>query len=268
MDDPSPQPPADDSALAERVARVESLLETLVKKITQDQAGQSTPESIDGTTNPARRPQPTSPGSVQAGNTDTTTEKLDSLRQQLAAMLPCQADVDLLFASSHGWWLLQQHMMPQPPDVTHNAHGPFNVSLVSKGHPVPLARLLLCVAICIQQLPPQIDLRVLQTAVQVREIESGIIEFITKNVASDDELTGSIEGVECLALLGMHAVNAGNLRRSWLLFRKAITVGQLLGLHRMALYLPQDIIEAKRHHLWYQISRGVHILIKYCTEAC
>jgi hypothetical protein len=250
------------------VARVESLLETLVKKLTQDQAGQSTPESIDRTTNPAHRPQPTSPGSVQAGDTDATTEKLDSLCQQLAAMLPCQADVDLLFASSHGWWLLQQHVMPQPPDITNDAHGPFNVSLVSRGHPMTLARLLLCVAICIQQLPPQIDLRVLQTAVQVREIESGIIEFITKNVASDDELTGSIEGVECLALLGMHAVNAGNLRRSWLLIRKAITVGQLLGLHRMALYSRKEIIEARRHRLWYKISRGVHILIKYCTEAC
>ncbi|KAL3447157.1 hypothetical protein BJX65DRAFT_98537 [Aspergillus insuetus] len=260
VDDPSPQQPADDSALAQRVARVESLLETLLKKITQDQGGQPTPESIDGTTNPAHRPLPASPGSVQAEDSDATTERLDSLRQQLAAMLPCQADVDFLFASSYGWWLLQQHMMPQLPDMTNDAQGPFNVSLVSKGHPIALARLLLCIATCIQQLPPRIDLRVLQTAGQVREVESGIIEFITKNVASDDELTGTIEGVECLALLGMHAVNAGNLRRSWLLFRKAITVGQLLGLHRMALYMPQEIIEARRHHLWYQISRGERYL--------
>ncbi|KAL2851261.1 hypothetical protein BJX68DRAFT_275279 [Aspergillus pseudodeflectus] len=263
VDDPSPQP-GDDPTLAQRVARIESLLETLVKRITQGQDGESTSASMVATTDVAHRslpnsPRPKGPG-VQAEDTDATTERLDSLRQRLAAMLPCQADVDFLFASSHGWWLLQQHMMPQLPDITKVAHRPFNVSTVCKGHPLQLARLLLCIAICIQQLPPQMDTRVLQTAVPVREIESGIIEFITKKVTSDDELTVSMEGVECLALLGMYAVNAGNLRRSWLLFRKAITVGQCLGIHRMALSAPQDTMEVRRRHLWYQIARGERYL--------
>ncbi|KAJ0415401.1 hypothetical protein BJY00DRAFT_304889 [Aspergillus carlsbadensis] len=269
VDDPcSPhtQPqPAGDSALAQRVARVESLLETLVERMMPGQPGELTPESIVATTNAAHGPLSTLSRAkgreLKDDDTDGTIHKLESVRQRLAAMLPCQADVDFLFAASHGWWLLQQHMMPQLPDMAENdAHGLFNVSTVSKGHPLALARLLLCIAICIQQLPPQLDLRVLETAVPVREIESGIIGFITKEVASDDELTGSIEGVECLALLGMYAVNAGNLRRSWLLFRKAISVGQLLGLHRIMVHSPQDTMEARRHNLWYQISRGERYL--------
>ena len=78
---------------------------------------------------------------------------------------------------------------------------------------------------------------------------------------SDDEVTGSIEGVECFALQGIYEVNAGNLRRSWLTFRKAITIAQLLGLHRKPFKTPQetlDLAETKRLHLWYQVSRGVN----------
>ncbi|KAL2842387.1 hypothetical protein BJY01DRAFT_264507 [Aspergillus pseudoustus] len=263
VDDPSPPRSADDSALAQRVARVESLLETLLDRISpRGQAGELTPESILATTT-VPRPPPELPSNGYRLRTEGTglTKKLESLRQRLAAMLPCQADVDRLFTSSHGFWLLQQHMMPHLPDLAENdSQGLFDVAAVSREHPIAIARLLLCIAICIQQLPPEADMRQLQTTVPIREIMSGIIEFIAQHVISDDELAGSMEGIECLAIYGMYAVNAGNLRRSWLLFRKAITVGQLLGLHRAADSLLQDTAEARRHHLWYQISRGERYL--------
>ncbi|PYH88926.1 hypothetical protein BO71DRAFT_122921 [Aspergillus ellipticus CBS 707.79] len=89
---------------------------------------------------------------------------------------------------------------------------------------------------------------------------SGIMEFVTQHVTSDDDLTGSMEGVECLALQGMYEVNAGNLRRSWRLFRKAITIAQLLGLHRVTVDPTPNPIEVARHHLWYQIARGERYL--------
>jgi hypothetical protein len=41
-----------------------------------------------------------------------------------------------------------------------------------------------------------------------------------------------------------------------------------LGIHRMALSVPQDTMEARRHHLWYQISRGVNAVTKFCIKAC
>ncbi|PTU20822.1 hypothetical protein P175DRAFT_0234339 [Aspergillus ochraceoroseus IBT 24754] len=88
----------------------------------------------------------------------------------------------------------------------------------------------------------------------------GIHDFLLKNVTSDDELAGNVESVECLALQGMYEVNAGNLRRSWLSFRRAITIAQLLGLHRGAVNSSEDLVETKRHHLWYQISRGERYL--------
>ncbi|KAL3461718.1 hypothetical protein BJX64DRAFT_300084 [Aspergillus heterothallicus] len=262
-EDPSPDPTVDGPALAQRVARVESLLETLVERISQSQGGGLTPESIPTTIAPGHSPAASrsNQSRLQGEDTGGTTGTFESLRARMTAMLPSQADVDCLFASSHGWWLLQQHMMPHLPDLAENdTAGMLNVEIVSQGHPLGMARLLLCIAICIQQLGPEAEiLRQVQTRIPVREVESEIIKFITRNVTSDDENLGCIEGVECLALHGMYAVNAGNLRRSWLLFRKAITVGQLLGLHR-ALHCLDDAMGAKRHHLWYQISRGERYL--------
>ncbi|KAJ5587342.1 uncharacterized protein N7459_003107 [Penicillium hispanicum] len=265
VDDQSPHH-AEDSALAQRMARVESLLESLVDRIPWSHVDDLTPSSIPAIAKNYSRPlfESLSSDSVVQAEVDTPTGKIEILRRRLAMMLPCQTDVDFLFTSSHGWWLIQQHMMPHLPELLDNDfRGLFNVPGVSQGHPIAIARLLLCIAICIQQLPPDMDTRELQTTVPLREMMGGIIEFVGQNVISDDELTGSVEGVECLALQGMYEVNAGNIRRSWLSFRKAITIAQLLGLHRVAIKLPLarlDLLEAKRHHLWYQISRGERYL--------
>lgn len=239
--------------------RVESLLGTLMETISRDQVGKLTPLSIPVATKESR-PFSASPPNSSAVQDEigSTAGKREILRQQFVAMLPCQADVDCLFSSSQGWWLIQQHMIPHLPDLIENdIQGSFNVTTISEQHPMNIARLLLCIAICIQQLPPGMDMRKLQTAVPLREMMSGIIEFVVQKVTSDDELTGSIESVECLALLGMYEVSAGNLRRSWLSFRKAISIAQLLGLHRAASQERPDLAKTKQHYLWYQVCRGV-----------
>lgn len=210
-------------------------------------------------------PPQSAPVSDLSGSESTRNESLigafERLQQPLAAMLPCQEDVDFLTSMSHGWWLIQRHMMPHllnPPE--HDTENPFNVLAVSGNHPMVITRLLLCVAICIQQLPPKADLRQLRTTVPLREMMENNITFITTMVTSDDEMTGSMEGVECLALQGIYQTNAGSLRRSWLTFRRAINVAQLMGLHRVSSKTSQampDLEEAKRHYIWYQIMQAV-----------
>lgn len=244
------------------MARVESLLETLMDTMNWSQYSDMTPSPIPATAKESRPSFPSrSNGSGVQAEVSPPIGKFEILRQRLATMLPCQVDVDSLFSSSHGWWLIQQHMMPHLPDSTENDfHGLFNVSDVSKGHPLTIARLLFCIAICIQQLPPEMDMRNFQITKPLRDMMGDIIDFLVRNVTSDDELIGNIESIECLALQGIYEVNAGNLRRSWLSFRKAVAIAQLLGLHRVAVNSSQeglDLMKTKRRHLWYQVSRGV-----------
>ena len=207
-----------------------------------------------------RPPQSFSSPSASAGK-GRPIGKIEKLRQQLAAMLPCQEDVDHLSDLSHGWWLIRLHVMPHLLETPGNDFQKlFDVSAVSASHPMMIARLLLCIALCIQQLPPNIDLQSLQIKVPLRELMEKIITFVSTTVTSDDDLIGSIEGIECLVLQAIYQTNAGNLRRSWLITRRAINVAQLMGLHRMSLKTSQEVpdsMETRRHYMWYQIMRGV-----------
>lgn len=259
--------------------RVEILLEKFMQKVPQgtednrlayDPVGVFNPLSTPATMNHPRRSFVSTVYSAlrQQPEVNTSTssngspmEGIEGLQQRLAAMLPCQEDVDFLSGMSHGWWLIQRHMMPhllKQPE--HDTESPFDVLSASRSHPIVISRLLLCVAICIQQLPPKVDLRRLHTTVPLREMMENNITFITTMVTSDDEMTGSMEGVESLALQGIYQTNAGNLRRSWLTFRRAISVAQLMGLHRVSTKTSQgvpDLEEAKRHYIWYQIMQAV-----------
>lgn len=247
--------------MARRMVRVESLLETLMERIPPGQINDDlTPISILETAN---RPRPLfAPRRDDCAahmGVNLETGKTDFLRKQLANMLPSQADVDFLLSTSHGWWLIQQHIMTHLPESTHNM---FNVDAVSRGQPITIAILLLCIVICLQQLPPDMDKQRIRALVPVSQSIRTIIEFLVQNVTSNDEITACVEGVECLALQGIYEVNAGNLRRSWLSYRKAVTISQLLGLHRVSVKTPEENqkpTEIRRNHLWYQVSRGVSL---------
>lgn len=188
--------------------------------------------------------------------------RIEKLREQLAAMLPCQEDVDYLSDSSHGWWLIQKHMLPHLLRIPEaDLRKRFDVATVSASHPMIIARLLLCVALSIQQLPPEVDLPRLRTKTPLRELMENIVTIVTTTVIADDELTGSVEGIECFALQGLYQVLAGNFRRSWLAFRKAINVAQLMGLHRVSLKTPHEVpdpMEARRHYMWFQLIQEVY----------
>jgi hypothetical protein len=274
--------------------RVETLLETLMEKTLQSTDGNSasygpadvlTPSSMpaanyasqppfvsffddgsgqDGTNISIQPPQSVSISNSNpcaSNGKDGPIDRVEKLRRQLAALLPSQHDVDILSDFSYGWWIIQRHIMPHLLKISEDERQrQFDVATVSRSNPMVIARLLLCITLCIQQLPPNIDLRRLQTRVPLREMMEQIMAVVTATVTSDDELTGSIEGIDCLILQAIYQINAGNFRRSWLIFRRAIGVAQLMGLHRVSFKTSQaapDLNEAKRHYMWYQIMRGV-----------
>ncbi|CZR65240.1 uncharacterized protein PAC_15140 [Phialocephala subalpina] len=61
-------------------------------------------------------------------------------------------------------------------------------------------------------------------------------------VTSDDELAGTIKGLECILLQGLFHINSGNIRRAWLSFRRGLTIAQLLGLQK-AYLKPLDEVD-------------------------
>ncbi|OJK00171.1 hypothetical protein ASPACDRAFT_42751 [Aspergillus aculeatus ATCC 16872] len=99
-----------------------------------------------------------------------------------------------------------------------------------ESHPIVLAKRLLQLAICVQQLPPECNYLSLETQTSLKGAAAENVNTVMELVTSRDDLTFSPDGVECLVLLALFQLNAGNLRRSWLTVRRAVNASQLLDL--------------------------------------
>ena len=64
------------------------------------------------------------------------------------------------------------------------------------------------------------------------KVMSRAMDTAVKFVTSNDELTASVEGIECIMIEAMIHNYAGNLHRAWMTARRASAVAQMLGLHR------------------------------------
>ncbi|KAL1907577.1 hypothetical protein Sste5344_006591 [Sporothrix stenoceras] len=99
-------------------------------------------------------------------------------------------------------------------------------------HLVLVAQKLLMLASFLQHLHPQFDPALRRLKVPHREIMQRAVCATNTVVTGNDSLIGSLEGVQCLVMQGVIQSNQGNLRRAWLAFRRAMTMGQLMGLQR------------------------------------
>jgi hypothetical protein len=93
--------------------------------------------------------------------------------------------------------------------------------------------------------PSTLSQRLLKTAMHAISTHE---EFITSR--------NCIEGLECLILEGIFQFNGGNLRRTWLSFRKAMVFAQLMRIDQsnpphVQILDPQSKIVPK--HVWYRI---------------
>ncbi|CAD6447311.1 5fe09b89-7443-4cbe-881c-131efb4b48bf [Sclerotinia trifoliorum] len=185
--------------------------------------------------------------------------KVERIRDVLIELLPSQEATNKLCSFSDSWLLmhsLSQHspqIMLQPTGF--NPNHSFNIPGIGKESPATIAQTLLYVAVCLQQVPHGYDASQLGFNTSIQARTDKIISTVSGLVTSDDELVACIQGLECLMLLGLFHMNAGNLRRSWLTFRRGMNIGQLMGLHRREEFgstaLPPGGI-----HLWRSLMQA------------
>ncbi|KAL4786962.1 hypothetical protein BJX76DRAFT_345822 [Aspergillus varians] len=100
-------------------------------------------------------------------------------------------------------------------------------------HPVLLARYMLRVAMILQPLDLKISgkqLIALSDAPQL--MTKRLAETAIRLVTSRDELLSTVESLECVMMEGGYHANCGNFRPAWIAFRKAMTLAQMMGIHR------------------------------------
>ncbi|KAF8850829.1 hypothetical protein BDZ45DRAFT_632505 [Acephala macrosclerotiorum] len=124
-------------------------------------------------------------------------------------------------------------------------------------HPVLISRHMLQLATFLQHLHPDLHEEIKGLSESPRAIMERLVDLAIGLVTTNDDLLGSIEGLECVMIESIYQANVGNLRRSWVTCRRAIGIAQLMGLDRSDNRVQYKVLDPKtKHHpqlMWFRI---------------
>lgn len=174
----------------------------------------------------------------------------EPIRQALLDLLPSQRDATTICTHTMAWMLELQ----KPPGAVWRPNKPTSfrdIHQTSHFDALKIARSLLFFAISLQQLSPDFDSDKLDMGDGEHTVKT-YVRSVTSMVLSDDDLACSVEGLECLLLLGMIHVNDFSLRKAWLVFRRAVDIARLQGFHESYTVPPDRVSDYAtfQRHLW------------------
>ena len=125
-------------------------------------------------------------------------------------------------------------------------------------HPILIARYMLLLATFLQHLQPNLRQEIEGLAESPRTIMDRLVDFAVGLVTTNDEMLDSIEGLECVMIESVYQMNIGNLRRSWVAIRRAMSIAQLMGLHRPDNRLQYKVLDGAETQcnpqvMWFRI---------------
>jgi hypothetical protein len=240
-------------AVLDRLQRVESLLEQLLqdghkvsKEIhlaglavpTQPQVDYFTPasdsHSHDGQSHDKQphgysHPAP-NVGVAERGDLQVTMpEECRKLTEELLKAFPSQNDVNVFCKSDYIATFYCHQIFTNAGDRPEDEAFEF-VNSIAKipgpfTPPVLVAKRMMILALFLQYFRSQNwqDLPEDPSIVMNRLVDTAV-----RLVLTNENITCCIEGLECIILEGVFQANSGNLRRSWLAFRKAMVVAQFM----------------------------------------
>ncbi|PON25082.1 hypothetical protein TGAM01_v206163 [Trichoderma gamsii] len=162
--------------------------------------------------------------------------KLRRVSHMLLELTPPRAVVELIDNESSPW--ISQLLRPLPSlrqSIKFSLLRMLPIEPMSASHPTVIARALMVIVICLQQLPKSTDMNKYRLPSSRNDFMEHLTTTIISLVTSDDELIATSEGLECLLLMSIYFVNSGRPRRAWLNNRRALAVAQLMDLHKTSI---------------------------------
>ncbi|KAK0381088.1 hypothetical protein CLIM01_01552 [Colletotrichum limetticola] len=158
--------------------------------------------------------------------------KLAAYTRQLAAAIPAIEDCRVIYKLySEADIVFQLMFTPhclleqlKPESVEH-----YLESLRTPMHPTLLAKKMLMLGTMLQRVPTHAGE---DASEETYRLVDKLAETAISVVCENNVLLGTLDGLECLILQTVYHANGGNPRLSLLTCRRAITVAQLMGLHR------------------------------------
>ncbi|KAI0838589.1 hypothetical protein F5Y06DRAFT_38525 [Hypoxylon sp. FL0890] len=298
------QPQTPERGLSQRLSRVEGLLEKLVEQITPDSYTSSRlydralrssasagdeldsssdilrPSAVDhhsvvrmfdalredvGTSASTLTSFVPTPVSAQGKPVSALPTKHAHISEVLHATFPRQHDIDKILAASSGAYFIVTFFS----GIDGPSESSSSVSEVppATSHPALLAKRLMQLTNCMQKISSNAVPRELVSREAIRTQMSTMASVVSDLVVSNDDLVGSVEGLETLNLMALYQylsyiANAGNLRKSWLSIRRVLSVAQLMGVDRWPDDKPLKSVDptsdpsvrTRASVLWYRIN--------------
>ncbi|KAJ9602156.1 hypothetical protein H2200_013276 [Cladophialophora chaetospira] len=183
--------------------------------------------------------------------------KTKTLLAALNKLLPSPSDLEVILEQSHEWWTIWKKMFPEITDSRCDTIKESVSHSLRSEKPAELAKIMLCIAISIHQLPNHFDWSKLQIREEPAELMERYIATVDKLITSDDEIAATLDGIECMMLEAKYHVNMGRPRRAWLLFHRALAFAQLLGIHRLAAQTDKTSLDYQRSvNIWCHLVIG------------
>ncbi|KAI3556724.1 hypothetical protein CABS03_07160 [Colletotrichum abscissum] len=158
--------------------------------------------------------------------------KLAAYTRQLAAAIPAIEDcrviyklyseADIVFQLMFTPHCLLEQLKPESVER-------YLESLRTPMHPTLLAKKMLMLGTMLQRIPTHAGE---DASEETYRLVDKLAETAISVVCENNVLLGTLDGLECLILQTVYHANGGNPRLSLLTCRRAITVAQLMGLHR------------------------------------
>lgn len=162
--------------------------------------------------------------------------KLETLSSALYAALPCREDLEVLCKARPHVSIHFDRVMriaySDLPDLEPSWLEKLLRVPSPKTHPVLLAKYMFLVVTFLQYLDPALVDQVKNLSEQPRDMMKRLSNTAISLVTTNDELLGTVEYVEIIVAEGIYHANSGDLRRAWVVFRRAMAVAQLMGMHR------------------------------------
>lgn len=191
---------------------------------------------------------------------DGSNSKLDNIRRALLSFFPSQQRQEAILNTSYTWWSSWQVLYPQVFGLESVSNVvQFVADLKASGSVQKVAKALLCLLIILQEGNVSLNTRydIADAADQTRQA----LSIIDDMVLADDQVAGTIDGVECMILRAKYETNSGRIRRAWLSFRRGISFAQLLGLHKRLVSLGSNTSQSlRRESLWEALYTGDRLL--------
>ncbi|CAI0645561.1 unnamed protein product [Colletotrichum noveboracense] len=184
---------------------------------------------------------------------------LATLFKELTAALPSKEDCEIIHelysdADLVFQLLLTPHQVLetlQPEPVEH-----FVACLYHPMHPVLLAKRMLRLATMLQRIPSTSKCTP-STSATPRRIMERLADAAISLVCENNNLMGTIDALQCVILQTVYLANGGNLRLSLLACRRAVSIAQLMGIHRPHDQSPVETVDPSgppdTRFVWFRI---------------